>query len=287
VFSWKELLIGPYYGATLPLRVALNRFAAARRRAPVMIVYYHRIADDGANDWTLPFDEFRRQIDWLCETFDLVSLDEARRLVAGPENLRPRVAVTFDDGYADNCDGALALLVERRIPCTYFVTTSYVLSGKAFPHDLAMGNNFAPNTLAQLRDMVRRGIEIGAHGRTHADLGKIFEFDRLRDEIIVAGAGLEQALGAPVRYFAVPFGLHKNLQPILFQMARERYEAVCSAYGGYNYPGDDPFHLQRIGAEGPLLRLKNWLTVDPAKRLLVRRFDYGLIERRERAEALA
>ncbi|MBI1899867.1 MAG: polysaccharide deacetylase family protein, partial [Planctomycetia bacterium] len=249
--------------------------------------YYHRIADDGASDWTLSFAEFRRQIDWLCQSFDLVSLDEARQLVAGRENRRPCVAVTFDDGYADNCHGAMALLVERRVPCTYFVTTQYVLSGKPFPHDVAMGNSFAPNTIGQLRDMARQGIEIGAHSRTHADLGAIFDFDRLHDEVVVAGSDLEQALGAPVRYFAFPFGLHANLQPVAFQMARERYEAVCSAYGGYNYPGDDPFHLQRFGAEGSLLRLKNWLSVDPVKKLRTRRFDYGLLEQPEQAEALA
>ena len=40
------------------------------------------------------------------------------------------------------------------------------------------------------------------------------------------------------------------------------YDGVCSAYGGYNFPGDDAFHLQRYHADPSLLRLKNWLTVD-------------------------
>jgi hypothetical protein len=48
---------------------------------------------------------------------------------------------------------------------------------------------------------------------------------------------------------------------------------VCSAYGGFNFPGDDPFHLQRIAADSVMVRLKNWVTMDPRK-LRTRRFEY-------------
>ena len=51
------------------------------------------------------------------------------------------------------------------------------------------------------------------------------------------------------------------------------YAGVCSAYGGYNFPGDDPFHLQRIAGDGTMIRLKNWVTLDPRK-LRTPRFVY-------------
>jgi hypothetical protein len=51
------------------------------------------------------------------------------------------------------------------------------------------------------------------------------------------------------------------------------YEGVCSAYGGYNFPGDDAFHLQRIHGDDDMLRMKNWLSVDPRK-LAVLRYPY-------------
>jgi hypothetical protein len=60
-----------------------------------------------------------------------------------------------------------------------------------------------------------------------------------------------------------------------FRLAREAgYAGVCSAYGGYNYLGDDPFHFQRIHADPELIRLKNWLMVDPRKEERVSRFVY-------------
>ncbi len=48
---------------------------------------------------------------------------------------------------------------------------------------------------------------------------------------------------------------------------------MCSAYGGFNFPGDDPFHLQRIPVDDDMIRLKNWVTQDPRK-ICTPRFEY-------------
>ncbi len=102
-----------------------------------------------------------------------------------------------------------------------------------------------------------------AHTRTHADLGSIQDECKLYDEVVVAGEELQESLGKPVRYFAFPYGMPANLNSRAFQMAFEYgYEAVCSAYGAYNFPGDDPFHLRRLHVDD-MLRLKNWCTIDP------------------------
>lgn len=276
ISEWKSWLLTPYYCATYPVRAVRNRRAAAQGRAPLMVLYYHRIADDSANSWTLSNAEFENQLDWLAKRFEFVSLREVQNRINSPGNNRPAISITFDDGYAENCEHALPLLIRRGIPCTYFVTVENALTGKCFPHDLAQGNKFRPNTVEQLRFLASSGIEIGSHTRTHADLGKIQDPDLLYDETVKASCDLEEALGRPVRYFAFPYGLHANLNRQAFRLAREMgWEGVCSAYGGYNFAGDDAFHLQRIGAEGPLSRLKNWVTVDPLKQLRVRRYEYG------------
>ncbi len=271
---WRQTLVAGYYAATLPYRkYAMRRYCAARR-APVVSLFYHRIAEDKASPWTQSFETFSAQMHWLKQHFDLVSLEEAqRRLREG--NSRPAVHITFDDGYADNCNQAIPFLLAENIPCTYFVTTRFVSEGLAFPHDVQRGKRLAVNTVAQLREMTAAGIEIAAHTRTHADLGKIQDRGRLQDEVIAAGEELQQLVGQTIRYFAFPYGLPQNLNADVFHLAYEAgYEAVCSAYGGYNFPGDDAFHIQRIPVEDSLVPLINRVTLDPRKLWSPYRYEY-------------
>lgn len=271
---WKSRLLGAYYYATLPGRIWSKERAARAGNAPVMIIYYHRVADHTPNGWTISNARFRRQIDWLEANVDLISLDEAQRRVR-EGNSRAAVSITFDDGYAENCEQALPLLISRRIPCTYFVTSHYALTDESFPHDVANGTPLRPNTIEQLGALAAAGIEIGGHTRTHADLGKIADEVQLRDEIVGGRDDLEQALGIEIHHFAFPYGLHKNLNTAAFRIAEDAgFASVCSAYGGYNLPGDDAFHLQRIHADPEIVRLKNWLTVDPRKVRRTERFSY-------------
>ena len=261
----KSLLLELYYRASWPYRWWWHRRAAARRREPVVVLFCHRIADDRANPWTASNRTFARQIEWLARHFRIVALEEAQRRIRGG-NDRPCASITFDDGYAENCRQAIPLLIRRQIPCTYFVTLENVLQGKPFAHDVARGDRFPPNDLEQLRAMADAGIEIGAHTYTHPDLAQVTDEDRLYREVVEAGRELQALLGRPVRYFAFPFGQHDNLTSRAFQLARDAgYEAVCSAYGGYNFPGDDAFHLQRIHLDDDMIRLKNRATVDPRK----------------------
>ncbi len=100
----RSSLLHLYYLGSLPYRRWANRRAEREHRAPVLVFTYHRVADDRANPWTVSSRTFARQIDWLRRHLDLVSLDEARRRILAGDNPRLCGAITFDDGYADNCD---------------------------------------------------------------------------------------------------------------------------------------------------------------------------------------
>ncbi|MGD9645096.1 MAG: polysaccharide deacetylase family protein [Pirellulales bacterium] len=273
---WKRALLSGYYHASLPWRRRRAKLAARQGQTPVVILAYHRVAADRANSWTIAPEDFVHHIAWLEAHFELVSLEEAQHRLRARANTRPTVSITFDDGYSENCQLALPLLIRKRIPVTYFVCSGAVLGGELFDHDVAMGNRFQPNTLDELRALAADGVAIGCHTRSHADLGPLGDADRLYDEVVTAGEELQRAIGTPVRYFAFPYGQHRNLNPRAFHLAYDAgYEGVCSAYGGYNYPGDDPFHLQRVCVDGPLIRLKNWATIDPLRERRIRRFFYG------------
>lgn len=270
----RAVLLETYYQASRPRRWWHRRLAARAGRVPMAVLTYHRVADDRATPWTTSRRMFSRHVDWLRRRFDLVSLAELqRRLREG--NRTPAVALTFDDGYADNCAHAIPLLVRERIPCTYFVTTGNVLEGRPFAHDLRRGYPFPPNTVDELRWMADAGIEIGGHAYTHADLGRGRDLRMLRREIIDAKRDLESAVGCSLRYFAFPFGQYFQLSSAAVAVCAEAgYEGICSAYGGYNRPSDDPFHIQRVVIDDDMPRLKNRASIDP-RALRTPRFTPG------------
>ena len=155
-------LLWSYYQATRPYRAWRNWADARRGRSPIIVLFYHRIADDRATPWTCPNHVFKRQMLWLKKHFDMVSLAEAQQRIRSGENHRICVHVTFDDGYEDNCRQALPLLIREQIPCTYFVSTRFIFRREPFPHDVALGKQMLPNSLTQLRELASAGIEIGA-----------------------------------------------------------------------------------------------------------------------------
>ena len=115
---------------------ALERLVAAGRRLPrlrprALVLVYHRIGERGLDPWHLAIDPetFAGQMETLARDWSPLSLAE---LVGGFGRRRlpdRAVAVTFDDGYADNLEVAAPLLLEHGIPATLFVTTDVIDSG--------------------------------------------------------------------------------------------------------------------------------------------------------------
>jgi peptidoglycan/xylan/chitin deacetylase (PgdA/CDA1 family) len=93
-----------------------------------LILMYHRISDDPVDPWGLAVTptRFSEQLDLLCRTREPMPLAEfVRQLMAG--TLRPNaVAVTFDDGYADNLVAAKPCLTAADVPATVFIATGYL-----------------------------------------------------------------------------------------------------------------------------------------------------------------
>ena len=84
---------------------------------------------------------FRKQLRLLRRASTVVPLQQALADLSAGRPLPPRaVALTFDDGYADNAVIAAPLLREQGLPATFFLVTGF-LSGttRAWWEDLAWG----------------------------------------------------------------------------------------------------------------------------------------------------
>lgn len=262
--SSSERLIEAYRQATEPWRW-LRRLAWQRAGVmPIVVLFYHRVADTNPTDWTISRSGFAAQLDWLQKHFELLSMDQVHQRLEMGFNDRPAVAITFDDGYAENMDFALPLMAERNIPCMYYVATSFVLNQTYFPHDEALNLQLHPNSVGDLKQILAWGLDIGAHTRTHADIGKVTDSQQLHDELAGSRRELMNLLGVAIDHFAFPYGQTSNITAASLQVARNvGYKTVSAAYGGYNCMGCDPFLIQRVHGDPSLPRIKNWTTLDP------------------------
>ncbi|WP_153556332.1 polysaccharide deacetylase family protein [Roseimaritima sediminicola] len=264
--SLRSALLNARRLASLPLRRHQLRGLGAQGLAPLHCVFYHRVADTHPNDWTIGCAPFERHVRYMRSHFDMIDLSELQRRVNQLDSRRPAVAITFDDGYADNCRFALPLLMRLGVPCTYFVTVDSLLSGRPFPHDVQAGQPLDPHTPDEIRALAAGGIEIGLHTRSHLDLAGVTDPAILRHEIIDAADALADIVGRRIRYFAFPFGMPPQITAQAVDAVRQAgMDGFCSAFGAYNLPGRDAFHIRRFHGDPEFSRLLNWLQFDARK----------------------
>jgi peptidoglycan/xylan/chitin deacetylase (PgdA/CDA1 family) len=259
--AWKLFVKSLLYAAPVALRNWRHRRQADY---PVMILYHHLVSDRPHYFGTSTV-YFLRQVNYLLRHYRVVSLSEAVELTRQGGVKVPTVAISFDDGYADNFINLRAVTEETGVPIGYFIATQHISTGREFAHDQSRHEHgFLPNTWEQVAFLQRCGYEIGSHTRNHADCGSLDE-DFLRAEIVGSGDDLQQKLG-PTANFSFPFGLPENISPPAVQIACASYKNVFSAYRGGNVRAEARRILKRANFSHTLweleLQLQSVLTPD-------------------------
>lgn len=114
-----------------------RRLAARLRRTwspPTIVLVYHRVLPSiGRDPLSLVVSEarFAAQMEWLAKHSSAISEDQLVAEVQRDRQLRyddarPRVLVTFDDGYVDNHRYALPILKRYGIPAVVFATSGAI-----------------------------------------------------------------------------------------------------------------------------------------------------------------
>ncbi len=101
-------------------------------RSRSVILMYHRIATVRPDPWSLCVspEHFAEHL-VVLQNYRRTRLDQ---LIPGGWSLRGgvSVAITFDDGYADNFHNAAPLLRRYDTPATFFITTGYIGDSREF-----------------------------------------------------------------------------------------------------------------------------------------------------------
>jgi len=185
------------------------RFIVPRASRRVAVLCYHSVHP------TISFASatpalFEQHLAWLVEECEIVPfrhvLDAASRRSGG----RPAVALTFDDGYADNYEYVFPVLQRYGVPATFFLTVGFVERDPGVVARFSAlrrsgREDVRPLDWSQVREMRRAGMEMGAHTYSHPNLARL---DRaaVEDELRRSKTILEDRLGARVTLMAYPFG---------------------------------------------------------------------------------
>lgn len=136
---------------------ARNAFA---HRAVILL--YHRIAEPLCDPWELCVTpgRFELHLECLRRSYDVLSMHELRgKLKRGVVPDRA-VAITFDDGYADNLNVAKPMLERFSAPATVFVATGPIGSKRDFWWDQLATLLLLPSQLPDTLELYLRGQRV-------------------------------------------------------------------------------------------------------------------------------
>mgnify|MGYP002868677960 CR=1 FL=1 len=205
------------------------------------ILEYHQVTDEPLDPdfemYNVPPAEFAAQLDYLQGAgYTTITLQDFMRVVHGKGTLPDKpIVLTFDDGYADNYRTMLPILEARKMTAVIYVITNEL--GK---------ENYLK--LDELKDLQRRGIEIGSHTADHLPLtsyDKDFQRRQIREsKIFLEWSGLET-----IYSLSYPNGaFNSEIEEILRE---EEYLTAVTGEAGLNTIETNPYELYRVNIRKP------------------------------------
>jgi peptidoglycan/xylan/chitin deacetylase (PgdA/CDA1 family) len=194
-----------------------------------LVLCYHSVSDEWSHQLAVRRRSFERQLSSLLRRgFRPISATE----LAG--GARRGLHVTFDDAYRDVLD--VGPVLERLgVHATVFAAASFARDGRPLDvPELAAEAIAHPQRLAtmnwdELRELARRGVEIGSHTVTHPHLTRLSDAE-IERELADSRAEIEDELGRPCMLLAYPYGEHDaRVQAIA---RRCNYEAAFALWEG-------------------------------------------------------
>jgi peptidoglycan/xylan/chitin deacetylase (PgdA/CDA1 family) len=218
----------------------------------VPMLMYHKIGARPARvrlrGLYVPPAQFARQLAELRQA-GFVTCPPAQAISGAPGK---RVTLTFDDGFLNVYQNALAPLAENHFCGVQFVVVNLI--GKLNEWEIREGETPEPLMgVAQLREWLGAGHRIGSHSLSHLRLTRLSRRDA-QEEILASKKKLEDMFGAPVEDFCYPYGdWNESVRDLVMEAG---YCSACTTDFGVNTPAISPLALRRITVRHPTRSLK-------------------------------
>ncbi|MDP3225707.1 MAG: polysaccharide deacetylase family protein [Rubrivivax sp.] len=113
------------------VRPLLSLASPQGRSGRLSVLVLHRVlpGPDPLYPEAIDAARFRQMCEWLRSLFTVLPLDVAVQHLQSGSLPERALAITFDDGYADNCEVAMPILRSLGMPATVFVTTGFLNGG--------------------------------------------------------------------------------------------------------------------------------------------------------------
>ncbi|MEN4070370.1 MAG: polysaccharide deacetylase family protein [Methanobacterium sp.] len=147
------------------------------------------------------------------------------------------VAIFFDDGWQNQYDVALPILLRHDFKASFTIITDYIGTGEGFWEYMSH---------KEIKELAEHGMDIAAHTKTHPDLTKLTD-EQMREEIFGSKEYLAN-LGFEVRTFAYPFNAWNDIAVGYVKEAG----FVCARAGwpkqAFDLEGAEPIERFRINS---------------------------------------
>jgi len=238
-----------YYSGIVFIFINCRKYILKNQRR--IILTYHRVNNDISDvEMTVKPEHFMKQMSYLVLKYHVVSLDQLIFKTNMQQQQRDIVAITFDDGYADNFHFAFPVLREKRLPATIFLISDMI--GRIEKRML---------TLCQIKKMQVQGISFGSHTCSHPILTEI-SLELAKDEIQRSKKDLELLIGKKVECFAYPKGKKNHYNSaIKNELIKCGYKFAVTMENGSVNDRLDFFEVPRLGIRDvPLFVFKTRLS---------------------------
>jgi peptidoglycan/xylan/chitin deacetylase (PgdA/CDA1 family) len=266
--------------------IGLVSLARRLRRGAVILCYHNVVsrpseAADADSGLHTAREHFEREISWLRNQCDVLSLDQIADRFDQGLSVSGTAAITFDDGYAGVVRHAWPILKAYEVPATVFVISDapgrlngfwwdrpgiamaqpgdrrkllVEYRGDHASIDSQAGGSHVPPALRlaswdELRTAVSEGLGVGCHSATHRNLTQLAD-EELDREIHTSRSTIQERLGTTPQWFSYPYGMLDDR--VKTRVRAAGYRGAVTLRRGLNTRSTDRCALRRINIPSSL-----------------------------------